>query len=87
MKILLRNPRQSAGRVAFTFVYSGSICMGNACICRRVSVCVCVCVCVSVCVCVFDFTVYERAQSGVPFISNTGIKIAPYFVQKSVEMQ
>ena len=72
--ILVRNPRQSAGRVALHLCLQWHH-MSNACMCIRVSVCVCV-----------RFYCVWRAQSGVPFINNTGMKIAPYFVQKSVEM-
>ena len=69
--------------------------MGNACMCIRVSVCVYVCVYMSVyvwvrmracmCVCVRFYCVW-RAQPSVPFINNIGMKIVPYFAQKSVEM-
>ena len=60
-------------------------------VCVHVCVCVCVCVCaracarVCVCVCVRFYCVW-RAQPSVPFINNTGMKTAPYFAQKSVEM-
>ena len=61
LHILLRNPRQSAWRVALHLCLQWHH-MGNACMCIHVSVCVCVCVCVCACVCVyvFDFTVYDE---------------------------